>query len=94
MVSSFKYHNYSSCSLCMRSVAAVGPGLKEPSGFKDPLTLSFLFIPCTLGHGNKLCSNHGDADENGDDDVDCHGNTGWVVGRVWDEIASNRRVAC
>lgn len=45
-----------------------------------PLTLFFL-IPC---HGNTLCSNHGDADEDGED-VDCHGNTGWVVRRVWDE---------
>ena len=34
-------------------------------------------------HGNTLCSNQGDTDEDGEgDDVDCHGNTGWAAGRV------------
>lgn len=39
-------------------------------------------------HGNTLCSNQGDTNEDGErgDFVDCHGNTGWAAGRVSDEI--------
>lgn len=77
-----------------RSIAPIRGAETNHEAFTDlcrrslhPNTFFFsFFIPCTRSHGNTLCSNHGDADENGeDDDVDCHGNTGWVVGRVWAE---------
>lgn len=50
-----------------------------------PAPFEYFFIFSSHVYGvNALRSNHGDAVYNGDD-VDCHGNTGWVVGSVWDK---------